>query len=463
MPTRRHSTRRVFRKALDRDARRSADVITATEIAPVGDFRLVEPSSECPGQQILTRSATPSNSVRPGSQVSLLRAFGGSRSTVIESAPSGRAGSFLNISLDEEAAIPIAEPVIDSIALQATAASGGSITFDVARYHGSVYAETLLTGVVIDGFDSTLALTDVARRNLLNCSPLVGLSGFGVPDGSLLMFANDTSVDPDVSKVHVVNILTGAVASKLFVPTAILGNSDRIAQAWSVVANQIYVLFAGTGTVLEGEDFNPTVFLQLARFVPALTHQEILNSQSFLGAEDNLEGIFFITNMMQSANSNLTQWGLMEYAGTWVSDHVSGGANPGPGGAVGNLPKSFGPASDGRYYTVADQGVEEGGGFVVVSSLAGPDDAAANGWTGLLGEGVLIQEWNGATDHSVWNLDRNGTHIYGFPAAASGPAPNLMRIAITAADWAEADSISLETSDFRPDCVIPDCRDPMEM
>lgn len=386
-----------------------------------------------------------------------IHAFGDRAGLVLASSPPSKGG--VAPVQGDELSFPVGDPTAppspsDFIALKMTSQGSGSITLDIAAFNGPSFVETLHSGVVITGFPDP-STDDEARRGLVGSRVITGLAG--VPDGSILVTAGTIVPDPWVATVSIINIETGVVSSKVFVPDLIAGESqaDRIARGSAILGNEIFVIFSGPG---DGSTGSPFRYVQIGKFPADLSGQTVVKDHAHpSGDGSTFSGtIFFPTNALYPKGFAVSDWNLMPYGvGGVTEDHITGG--PDPGGVSSLQPWSLG-LLDGAYWTVGNSGISAED--ILLFKVIDLADAEANGWTdvGLAASTVFRQDYNGG---NTAGFNFNVSEVVGFPIwddVATTAKPGVMRLPLTATDWAEAIFTELETGDFRADMALPDMR-----
>lgn len=453
-PRSQHAGRRLVKRAIDHHQGLRSDVIEGREIGALGaNYRAVVFDEEC-DESILVASASPGIAVCPGTRVATLAINGGSSRMAIEAAPPGRSGALPIESQEGEASVGSSSVAV-SLGLRLTAFSGDEITFDIASFSGANFVELLHEGLVLTGI-ATSQGENAARRRLTTARSLVGVTG--IPDGSIMLHCADITKSPDEYTIHVINIETGAVASRLydpeFVPVPFL--AQRII-GWDYLDNKLHFMFGWDG---------PTR-VQIATFPPSLSSQTILADEGFFTPPGNpsFGCVFYADDAIFNRATALDTWSRMPYSGGLTDSYVTG--VPDPGSAIRQHPYSLGLA-DGKFWTIGQGPSPPFTWDIKPFFTLDIDDVAANGWTDMaagLGLGnAFYQFWNGQRLPG-YDFNRDRTAIHGFPIfTSSGPdatdgIPGFMSLPLTATTWGDATFTEIDITEFRPDFMVGDGRE----
>lgn len=415
-------------------------------LGPIGNKRLVVFNETC-NQPRKVSTSTPNTSSVPGSRVPVLGVQGGSGLVAIESTIRGEsAGSEFQQSVVPAGLPSSATPLL---ALKVTDFSGGNITFDIAAFSGASHVETLFEGVVLPGIKVGASATN-ARQQLMDARSLVGLTG--VPDGSIGIRTFDNSLAPDEATFNIVDIDTGAVASRVYVPgfAPILGGESF--PGWDYFADEIY--FTAT--------YELRTRLQVSTLPPDLSSQTILADEDLSGS--HFAVAFYGSDAIFGEGSSVDVWDRVPYSTGFTEAYVTGSS---PGNRLGEHPKALGLA-DGKYWHVgrADTGaIDTAQRDIKLYTTLGIVDVGANGFIdfGLPSLGAFYQTWNGFRQ-GQYDFNRDRSAIVGWPIWTTlGPTSpdgvgGVVIIPLTATAWEDAAFIQLDTVPFRADAVIADAR-----
>lgn len=418
-------------------------------LGPVGNKRLVVFNETC-SQPRKVSTSTPNTSSVPGSRVPVLGVQGGSGLVAIESTIRGETAG----SESQQSVVPAGLPssATPLIALKMTDFSGGNITFDIAVFSGGTFVETLYAGIVIPGFPPSApqATATAARQQLMDARSLVGLSG--LPDGSIGIQTFDGSPSPDLATMNVINIETGAVVSRLYVPgfVPVLGGEQF--PGWDYFDDKIHFTAA----------YELRTRLQISTFPPDLSSQAIIADESLSGTQRSVA--FYAADAIIGKDSAVDTWARVPYSTGKTDPFVSGSS---PGNRLGGHPQSLGLAGGlywhvGRVDTAAiDTALRD----IRLYTTVDIDDVGANGFTdfGLPELGAFYQTWNGFR-LAQYDFNRDRTAIIGWPIwtllgpTASDGVGAVVEIPLTATEWSDATFSQLNTVPFRADAVIADAR-----
>ena len=254
--------------------------------------------------------------------------------------------------------------------------------------------------------------------------------------------------------VHTVNIVTGAVASRLFLPGFVSAPSGEHLRGWDYFSNKIWIAVA----------FDLFTRNLVASFPPDMSSQTIEADQTFFGNRNSV--VFYEADAIISQSGTTDKWTRMPYSGGKTENYVTGAI---VGNRLGQHPYSIGLGSDGLYWTMgrASSGSSERDikAFTTVDIV----DVGANGFTdvGLEDDRAFYQSWNGNVN-AGYDFNRDRTAIRGFPIwTQAGPGfgggdgtPGLMVLPLTATSWDAATFLQLDIATFRPDMVVADVREP---
>lgn len=455
-------THAALRRAMAVNARATREVGTRRVVGMQGSGRVIVVESEsCEGNKAIANSS----GLSFGSNARVLVAVRGGQAVEVIGRPPSGAGSALPPREVAKTVTTTAKPVVEVVpllALRATAFAGGNLTINIAAFDGAEFVETLFTGIVLSGLESGIG-EDSARQQLMTARSVTGVDG--VPDGSIVLCVEEGPIgDGNVQPtIHLINITTGAVNSRKFVPTEIVAPElpaalddsplDRHCLGIDYFGDEFYVTFIGDAT-----DGNDGEIFQVAKFPPAMASETILGGVGIEG--DQLFGVVHFAADSIVKVGSLGNWDRMEYTVGHTADYVlSSKPQPGDGRDEGDLrthPRDLGLASDADHRTIG-AGADDSIQVFEVTDLA---DAVANGWSsqGLPTAECFIQLRNGSR---VGGYDYNAARdeIVAFPHALSaGAASSVALIPITATVWGDATFLEMETGDFDMDAVISDAR-----
>lgn len=445
-------THPALRQALAVNARKTRDLTTKRVIGAHGTGHLVVRASEsCGGDRIVPNAA--GITFGPNAQVLTADPGGGNRSLAVISRPPSGSGSALAPREVRKTAKTqaVAAPASPFIALKMTDFSGGNITFDIASFLGNVFVETLYEDVVIPGFPPSApqASADFARATLMDARSLVGLSG--LPDGSIGIRTLDGTPSPDLATMNVIDIDTGAVTSRLYVPGFVPGVGGESFPGWDYFDNKIY--FSAT--------YELRTRVQISTFPPSLSSQTIVADENLTGT--HFAVAFYAADAIFGEATKVTVWDRMPYAGGKTEAFV---ASSSPGNRLDGHPQALGLAG-GFYWHAgrADTGAIPTSAERDIKLYTTVDiaDVGANGFTdfGLPALGAFGQDWNGLREVQ-YDFNRDRTAILGWPIWTSLGAGRgaVVEIPLTATAWSDATFTQLDTSPFTADAVIADGRAP---
>jgi len=325
----------------------------------------------------------------------------------------------------------------------------GTLTVDVASFSGDgKHIETLHTGVVIEGHSSGAAGGgDTGRRALLRARAVTGIPG--LPDGSIMIAMEDTSVAPDIYTMNVINIDTGVSTSRLFDPGFVPGTGGERLVGWDYFDSKLWMMVS----------YELRTRTQVVTFPGDLSSQTIAVDETFIGQID-FGAEFFALDAVMPVNS--TTFHRIVYSGGFSDNFISD--FPGRPNHI-NHPYSIGLA-DGKYWTVGGASTSPVRDIKIFTTT-GAVDLAASGWTDFgLSEGeVYFQRWFGLSAAGYgWNLGRSA--ITGFPVwTTPGPTSGsengtsgFVEIPLTATSWADASFTEVEDVAFDADMVVADLR-----
>ena len=442
-------------RAIARHVRRQIERKSALHawryLGPHGiNHALVVTSELCQTVQIIPNGGTETFS--PGAAIIAGTPFGG-RSRAILNKPGSGAGTSVPLGSDTTAKV-ITTPQ-DEIALRVTAFAGGSLTVDVAAFAGSAFTEILHTGLTLSGVAAAIT-EDGANRQMTVARTVVGLTG--VANGSILLHTLNQDPSPWEITIHVIDIDTGTVHSRKFLPGFVPFGDPFRTRGWSIQDDKYYFMFNSPSEKR----------VQLVTFPPTLTSQTIINDKFYVSAEAEVQfgTLFYADDAINARGKPLQVWDRMPFGGGALTESYVSGVPLDPGSSLTQHPYHLG--LDGGKFWVIGEGPPTGGLGPFDRDLKpffslGIADVAANGWTAMGPEfgQMYYQFWNGArrAGHDI-----GAGHIYGFPTARTpGPdaadgSPGFFRLPLTATTWDDASITVMETVDFRPAMVLPDRR-----
>lgn len=449
----------LFRRQMAKRER----VSQGTVLRPVGDQREVVLNKDCNNPRLMS-TLTPMASSAPGSIVPVLGAGGGSGLVAAESTITGKdAGNE-----EQGHTVPGLPLVVSSIALMATDTTGGNLTVDVAAFLKDLHVETLWTGLVLSGIADPIDV-GFATRQLTQARSISGLSG--ITDGSILLHTLNRDPSPWETTVHVIDIGTGEVFSRVFVPGFSPFGDPLQAVGWAIQDGVIYFMMHSPSEER----------IVLVSFPPKLTSQTTLNDKNYFSAEANVQfgTQFFAADALNTRGITLITWDRVPFGGGALTESFVTGGLPDPGTSLAQHPYSLG-LFEGKYWTMG-QGPPTGIGpfdfdikpffvnettIVEEIPIAAIDRVATNGWEEMapgLGFGKAFYQFRNGQRLAGHDIDPGG--MYGFPIFttpgpdASDGVPGLMFLPFAATSWAGATFIEIDTSEFSPDMMIADRRD----
>ncbi len=451
-------TAELFRRQMANRER----VSQGTVLRPVGDQREVVINKDCNNPRLMS-TLTPTASSAPGSIVPVLGAGGGAGLVAAESTINGK-----DVGDEQQGhTLPGIPLSLSSIALRVTDFTGGNLTIDVASFFKENHVETLFEGLVLSGVTDPTTSNSAARQ-LKKARSISGLSG--ITDGSILLSTLNTGPSPWETTVHVIDIGSGAVFSRKFVPAFSPFGDPLQATGWAIQDGVIYFMMHSPSEKR----------IVLVSFPPKLTSQSTLNDKNYFSAEGEVKfgTQFFAADALNTRGITLITWDRVPFGGGALTESFVTGGLPDPGTSLNNHPYTLG-LFEGKYWTMGEGPATGIGPFdrdikpffvsetTIVEEISIPaiDRVATNGWEEMapgLGFGeVFYQARNGgrSAGHDIDPGGMYGYPIFTTPGPDSDGTPGLMFLPFTATNWSQATFTVIDTSIFFPDMVIADRRD----